>query len=118
MANEKLTASDIEHLTDASRYIAEKAVRVYQAEKWADGPCLNTMAHTVPKSAFVEELVTLINYHSQENGSDTPDFILAEYLAGCLRVWNEAIHRRETWYSRPIQAYIDALPDHMKPDKQ
>ena len=31
------------------------------------------------------EIEQAINRHSIENGSDTPDFILAEYLIDCLR---------------------------------
>ena len=33
---------------------------------------------------FRKELEDLINRFSKENGSNTPDFILAEYLEGCL----------------------------------
>ena len=32
---------------------------------------------------FRKELACLINRYSRENGSDTPDFILADYLDGC-----------------------------------
>jgi hypothetical protein len=35
-----------------------------------------------------------------ENGSDTPDFILAEYLTGCLDTWNKSVKHREKWYGR------------------
>jgi len=49
---------------------------------------------------FKEELVKLINKHSIENGSDTPDFILAQYLLNCLAVFNSAVNKREDWYGR------------------
>ena len=49
---------------------------------------------------FEKELEELINRHSQENASNTPDFILAQYLQGCLLVFNTAIQQRETWYGR------------------
>ena len=52
------------------------------------------------KSTFEIELISLINYHSQENISNTPDFILGQYLLGCLAAFNVAIQQRETWYSR------------------
>lgn len=52
------------------------------------------------KSKFLEELTTLINYHSMENGSGTPDFLLAEYLLCQLNTWNEYTTRREKWYGR------------------
>ena len=51
-------------------------------------------------SEFEKELTIVINKHSQENGSDTPDFILAKYLFWCLQNFNEAIRHREEWYGR------------------
>ena len=50
--------------------------------------------------SFEEELEHLINKHSVESGSNTPDFILAQYLLGCLEVFECAIQQRETWYDR------------------
>lgn len=47
---------------------------------------------------FQEELSMLLNKHSQENDSNTPDFILAEYLKNCLNAFNLATNRRENWY--------------------
>ena len=49
---------------------------------------------------FEKELTILINRYSQENGSDTPDFILAKYLFWCLQNFNEAVKYREKWYGR------------------
>jgi len=41
-----------------------------------------------------------INCCSAENGSDTPDFILAEYLTDCLTAYDKAVTAREKWYGR------------------
>lgn len=49
---------------------------------------------------FERELAVLINKHSKENGSDTPDFILAKYLLDCLGAFNRAVDTRENWYGR------------------
>ena len=49
---------------------------------------------------FISELRDLINRRSMENASNTPDFILAQYLTNCLRAWNQATMQRETWYGR------------------
>ncbi len=57
---------------------------------------------------FQKELESLINAHSQENGSDTPDFLLAEYLVGCLDVWNKTLCSREAWYGRIINRRMAA----------
>jgi hypothetical protein len=58
---------------------------------------------------FITELRELLNRHSMENGSDTPDFILAQYLTDCLRVWNHTIKRREDWYGRKLCASLPLL---------
>jgi len=47
---------------------------------------------------FKEELTSLINKHSKENGSDTPDWVLANYLCGCLEVFEETVKIRSNWY--------------------
>ena len=49
---------------------------------------------------FRKDLENLINKHSMENGSDTPDFILTEYLINCLRILDDSVLMREKWYSR------------------
>lgn len=51
---------------------------------------------------FEKELKHLINRYSKENGSDTPDFILVEYLNGCLELFNKIISKREEWYGRTL----------------
>lgn len=48
---------------------------------------------------FVKELQSLINKYSKENGSNTPDYILANYLFGCLKNWNVHVMRRSDWYT-------------------
>ena len=50
--------------------------------------------------SFEKELSTLINRHSMENESNTPDGLLAQYLVGCLAVFTTATQQRETWYGR------------------
>lgn len=52
-----------------------------------------------PEQAFRNELRELLNRASAENGSQTPDFILARY---CLRAFDLAVSQREHWYGRRI----------------
>ena len=47
---------------------------------------------------FRKELEILINKHSKENGSNTPDFILSEYLVGCLNNFDKTIKQRDEWF--------------------
>lgn len=68
-----------------------------------------------PDREFREELAQLINRHSKENGSNTADLILAEYLIACLNAFDMAANQREAWYGRspavpfePIDASIRA----------
>ena len=50
--------------------------------------------------SFKQELSDLINRHSKESDSNTPDFILAGYMNDCLRAFVVATQQRETWYGR------------------
>lgn len=44
-----------------------------------------------PETSTLErEIASVLNKHSAENGSNTPDFILAEYLLACLAAFNTA----------------------------
>lgn len=59
------------------------------------------MLVTEPKEpTFQDELANLINRYSLENGSNTPDFILALYLQQCLTTFNDIVRKREDWYGR------------------
>ena len=49
--------------------------------------------------SFLQEMQGLINKHSKENDSNTPDFILAQYLNNCLTNFNLAEQQRSDWYS-------------------
>lgn len=46
---------------------------------------------------FTRELAAVINRVSRENASNTPDFILAHYLADCLKAFERVIRARKTW---------------------
>jgi hypothetical protein len=46
------------------------------------------------------DIETAINSNSAENGSNTPDFMLAEYLTDCLAAFDKAVIAREQWYGR------------------
>lgn len=48
---------------------------------------------------FEKELQHLINRYSLENGSNTPDFILAKYLVSCLESFNNTVKSRQKWYA-------------------
>lgn len=49
-------------------------------------------------SAFTEDLRAVINRHSMEGASNTPDYLLAEYLRDCLTAYGTAVSRRDHWF--------------------
>ena len=50
-------------------------------------------------SKFSKELEDLINKNCIEDDSDTPDFLLAEYLIGCLEMYSRVTKKRDKWFS-------------------
>ena len=59
------------------------------------------MLKMVEKTSLVQGFTDLINTHCWENKSNTPDYILAEYLYNCLVSFNLAVNKRRKWYSKP-----------------
>ena len=53
-------------------------------------------------SEFRKGLEHAINCHSMENGSNTPDFVLAQYLVDCLASFDKAAQHRDAYYGRPF----------------
>jgi hypothetical protein len=52
-----------------------------------------------------DDIVSAINSNSAENGSNTPDFILGEFLTDCLRAFDAATNMRETWHGRAVTVH-------------
>jgi len=48
-----------------------------------------------------KEVERIINRFSGENGSNTPDFILAQFLVNALAAFDAATNRRTEWYQPP-----------------
>ncbi len=48
---------------------------------------------------LARDLTELLNKHSVENASDTPDFVLAIYLLACLEAFGRAVKRRDSWFA-------------------
>lgn len=57
------------------------------------------------REEFRRELAQLLNRYSVESyAGDTPDFVLADYLINCLRTFDIAVQRRESYYGRSASA--------------
>lgn len=65
--------------------------------------------HTYLYTEFEVELTRLINRHSADNDSGTPDYILANYLVDCLKGFNKVVKRRAEW--RGEHTELPALHD-------
>ena len=48
-----------------------------------------------PLGSFLDKIEELINTHGLERASNTPDYILAAYLKGCLENFDMCIRRRD-----------------------
>ena len=55
-------------------------------------------------SNFEKDLGSLINSYSLENGSNTPDFILAEFMVKCFAAFEQASNARVKWYQNDDKA--------------
>ena len=87
------------------RFLHEEAptaqfAREIEANWRSHGKAAVTAASEKKVNQFRTAIATAINFHSMENGSDTPDFILAEYLSDCLVIFDKTVRARERWYSR------------------
>jgi len=58
---------------------------------------------------FEKELEQLINRYSKENESNTPDWLLAEYIRGCLSVYSTVVLKRDKYYGRGKNCISDNL---------
>jgi hypothetical protein len=50
------------------------------------------------KSELEKRLTDLINDECRENDSNTPDFLLAEFMMGCLDAFELINNKREVWF--------------------
>lgn len=60
------------------------------------------------ETEFRKELASLINRYSAENGSNTPDFILVDYLMACLKTFDGTVNARDRWWE--TNAPTDPVP--------
>lgn len=53
---------------------------------------------TYIRPGFGKELEGLINRYSMESGSNTPDYILADYMKNSMENFHQATRLRDNWY--------------------
>lgn len=79
------------------------ASKVGKAGKMPDDvPTIDTLKQRVflpgDYQSIEKDLADLINKQSRENRSNTPDFILAQYMARCLKALEDAVNARDSFY--------------------
>lgn len=47
---------------------------------------------------FEKELEQILNRHNKDNDTQTPDFILAQYLLSCMEAYRTAQRMRQKWF--------------------
>lgn len=55
------------------------------------------MTGTVVRPTLADDLATVLNRHSRESRSGTPDFVLAEFLTAALVAFETAMRARCAW---------------------
>lgn len=78
----------------------------------ADNPSANDDLSFIPgfegpfESAFSQELAALMNKYSGESISNTPDFLMRDFVCRAMQAANELISARDNWYGiKPRVAY-------------
>ena len=77
--------------------MSKSDIDIPQNEIKIDIPKPNEPFTEIPGS-FHEDLKHLINSYCIESGSNTPDFILAQYIMGCLENFDMCVRRRDEWF--------------------
>lgn len=56
--------------------------------------------------SFEEDLRQVLNRHSAEVVSGTPDYLLADLLVGVLKVYNDVVNKRAEWRGESVDLTI------------
>ena len=51
---------------------------------------------------FMKELSILLNRYSKDGDTNTPDYILAEYLKSCIDNFERAVDLRDAWHNKDV----------------
>ena len=103
--NEKpLTFSDVPDVEPTYEGIKrESAAKYIEAGKKSlafDVEDVGCQAQKDPAPSFQKALESLLNRYCKDNASNTPDFLLAEYMLNVLDAFTTLNNKRERWYGR------------------
>jgi hypothetical protein len=52
------------------------------------------------ENSFRKDLEKLINTHSKDNCTNTPDFLLANFLISCMDAFDLTVRKRDDWFKK------------------
>jgi len=87
----KVYADDNEFTANATLAL----IKAYRKMRDSFGPEAESPA---PATTLRREIANVLNRFSAENGSNTPDHLLTEFIFGCLSAWNATTLARDRWY--------------------
>ena len=80
---------------------ASQLIEAVIAAPWdIDAPSIPDEPEFEVRPGFRKELEGLLNRYSKENESNTPDFILADFMVDAMIAFDDSTNRREKWYGR------------------
>jgi len=97
-----------------SEEIIEGVNRVMAEHGFADPP--RGYRQPPHEEELIRELSHVMN--GRENASDTPDFVLGEYLFLCLRAFEITSRRREKWWGHPGNEHEEYVDPKLIPPKR
>lgn len=71
----------------------------YNNDCMIDIPSLANISLASSDKDFIKELAKFLNQHHRENASNTPDYVLANYLAACLDAFDIGVNIRDLHFS-------------------
>jgi hypothetical protein len=117
---ESITADATKYAAAQQAALAESTPGDVDLVDWdidANRPADSFPAEVIPAESDLEkELGHLLNSHSAENESGTPDFILAMYLTAQLELFNQTIKNRAAWRGEEVE--LPALISLRREDEQ
>ena len=74
-------------------------IRIGNSLKMNDKPDV-PVKNEKDETELLKGITDLLNKTCSENASNTPDFILAEFLLDCLYAFNRSVNKRNKWYKK------------------
>lgn len=103
--------AEVEHQRDRAEQIAEERAEELNAR---DATAAQISGPPVVTRTLLQDIEKILNRHNVENVSNTPDFILAQYLLRVLAAGEEMINQRHQWWGLPdpwARALSEIMPE-------